>query len=60
MYACHYYCQATHKVIAKYFGLKQAGSICYPLAKVKKENNRGEWGGLIKEIEKQCFIIQYA
>jgi hypothetical protein len=36
MYACHYYWQVTHKVIAKYFGLKPAGSVCYPLNKLKK------------------------
>jgi len=51
MYACHHYCQATHKEIAHYFGLKQAGSVCYPLAKVKKEIGEGGWGRLAREIE---------
>jgi 16S rRNA C1402 (ribose-2'-O) methylase RsmI len=58
MYACHYYCQATYKAIAKYFGLKQAGSVCYPLAKVKEEIREGEWNSLIEEIEERYFIIQ--
>jgi hypothetical protein len=59
MYACHYYCQATHKVMAKYFGLKQAGSVCYPLNKVKKEISEGGWSRLIKEIENEYYIIQF-
>ncbi len=59
MYACHYYCQVTHKAIAKRFGLKHVGSVCYPLAKIKREIEEGKWGKLIKAVEKRFYIIQY-
>jgi len=55
----HHYSGATHKEIAKYFGLKHVGSVCYPIAKVKKEIVGGHWVKIIKEIESQLFIVQY-
>jgi len=58
IYACHYYCQETHRSIAKYFGLKQAGSVCYPLAKIKREIIDGDWSDLTKKIGKRYFIIR--
>ena len=50
--------QETHQSIAKYFGLKHVGSVCYPLIKVKKEIADGGWRELVGEIEKVVFIIQ--
>lgn len=59
IYTCHHYSGATHKEIAKYFGLKHVGSVCYPIAKVKKEIAEGHWEKMIKDIETRIFIIQY-
>ena len=58
IYACHYYSNATHQNIADYFGLTHSGSISYPIAKIKKEINAGQWQGMIRKIEKKLFIIQ--
>ncbi len=57
IYACHYYSDATHKAIAEYFGLTHAGSVSYPVTKIKREIARGKWQGMIKKIEKRLFII---
>jgi len=59
MYACHYYCQETHGSIAKHFGLKHAGSVCYPIAKIKKEIIDERWCELVSEIEERFYIVQY-
>lgn len=58
IYACHYYSSATHKEIAEYFGLTHAGSVSYPVMKIKKKVARGEWQGMRRMIEKRLFIIQ--
>ncbi len=57
MYACHYYCQETHRSIAKYFGLMHAGSVCYPIAKTKKEIVEERWCELVSVIEKRLYIV---
>lgn len=59
IHACHYYSGATYKEIAQYFGFSHIGSVCYPVAKVKKEIAKGEWEKLIRAIEKELFIVQY-
>jgi len=59
IYACHHYSGITYRVIAQYFGLTHVGSVCYPIAKVKKEIAEGRWQKMVKEIENQLFIMQY-
>jgi len=43
-----------------YLGLDRAGSVCNPLAKVKKEVADGYWGKLANDIENQLLIIRFA
>jgi len=60
IYACKTYSGATYKAIAEHFNLTHAGSVCYPLTKIKKEIADGEWTKEIKNIEKEYCIVKYA
>jgi hypothetical protein len=59
IYACKTYSGATYKSLAEYFNLSHVGSVCYPLARIKKEIAGGGWGKEIKEIENEFFIVKY-
>jgi len=59
IYACKTYSGATYKAIAEYFNLTHVSSVCYPLAKIKKEIAAGGWMKEIKKIEKEYFIVKY-
>jgi putative transposase len=59
IYACKTYSGATYKSIAEYFNLSHVGSVCYPLARIKKEIAGGGWRKEIKEIENEFVIVKY-
>jgi len=59
IYACKTYSGATYKAIAEYFNLTHVGSVCYPLAKIKKEIAAGGWMKEVEKIEKVYFIVKY-
>ncbi|MFT6733928.1 MAG: hypothetical protein ACJAS9_002122, partial [Polaribacter sp.] len=44
---------------AEYFNLSHVGSVCYPLARIKKEIAGGGWRKEIKEIENEFVIVKY-
>ncbi|HFB64999.1 MAG TPA: hypothetical protein ENJ60_05595 [Aeromonadales bacterium] len=59
IYACKFYSGATYQSIADYFNLTHAGSVCYSLARIKKEIEQGLWHKEIKKIEKIFYIVKY-
>ena len=59
IYACKFYSGASYKTIAEYFNLSHVGSVCYPLARIRKEIAIGAWQKDLEEIENKYCIVKY-
>lgn len=59
IYACKIYAGVTYKAIAEHFNLSHVGSVCYPLARIKREIEEGKWKKEAKRIEKKYCIVKY-
>lgn len=59
IYVCKTYSSATYKAVADFFNLTHVGSVCYPLARIKREIKGGSWKREVKRIEKRLCIVKY-